>query len=242
MTYLISKFLNKKQLSKIYKILDKGEWKDGAISLTLSSKNPNKDSIEEKHKLKKTTQFLLPEYPFYEYVDYNKEFYNFTLPKSSTTAMATRTPKNGYYHPHFDNPSNGDFSTTIFLNDPSSYEGGELGLWINNKEENFKLKPGYGITYKTGTGHHVHKVTKGRRDVIVFWTHTQIPNLEDLRKYRKYNEKSKKYESDNSYDIVYTKLEDFVNDKSNYYKNKCDVILRQYHMMNSCSSDPLFSF
>ena len=66
----------------------------------------------------------------------------------------------GFYKPHIDHPSTGMFSSTLFLEEPNKYDGGELQLLIDDQLLEFKLDPGYCVTYETGTPHQVKKVTK----------------------------------------------------------------------------------
>ena len=94
----------------------------------------------------------------YQGMDQNSEFIDFTIARTTRDPLITRTPTGGYYRCHYDHWKLGDFSTTIFLNDSDTYAGGELCLWIDNKEERFKLDAGWGITYETGTCHMVSEV------------------------------------------------------------------------------------
>lgn len=115
-------------------------------------------------------------------IDKDIGFFSFTAPEESGEPMFTKTYPGGYYKPHQDRPSNGDFSTTIFLCEPDSYGGGALRLMINNKVEEIKLPMGHAITYKTGIPHQVQPVEYGNRYVSVFWTTSKFSN-ETIRRY-----------------------------------------------------------
>lgn len=104
------------------------------------------------------------------------EWVNFTQPIESGVPMITKTLEGGFYKPHHDASKCGHFSTTIFLNDPDEYDGGELQLDFNGDIKNVKLPAGSSITYRTGTPHCVNLVTRGQRNVAVFWTKTQYPD------------------------------------------------------------------
>jgi len=67
-----------------------------------------------------------------------------------------------------------DYSCTIFLSDPSEYEGGELEIIFGNQSLKYKLTPGKAVLYPTGLTHKVHEVTKGTRKVICFWMESAI--------------------------------------------------------------------
>ena len=89
-----------------------------------------------------------------------------------------------YYRAHFDHAQNGHFSHTLFLNHPDEYEGGELQLLVDGEIKEFKCLPGQVLTYETGLPHQVKEVTKGERKVIIWWTHTNIPDMTDLYAWR----------------------------------------------------------
>ena len=81
-----------------------------------------------------------------------------------------------HIHSMFDGTTKGIpiMSFVGVLND--DYEGGELQLDLNGEIKNVKLSAGSSITYRTGIPHCVNEVTKGNRDVAVFWTKTEFPD------------------------------------------------------------------
>ena len=176
-----SKFFDEKDLTEIRSWIDTQEWVDGIKSLEWNS-------IGDPHSLKmnQKTKEKIPQSLFWPFVDKNTTFTNFTNPKESKQPMCTKTSVGGYYKPHFDNVCLGHYSTTIFINEPDEYEGGELVLWLDGKEVFFKPKAGMGITYETGIGHRVNTVTKGERLAFVFWSHCSWSNLEEFKKWRYY--------------------------------------------------------
>lgn len=108
-------------------------------------------------------------------LDSDQKFIDFTAAKSTNLNIVSKTISGGYYNPHYDNWMNGHFSTTVFLNDPDEYIGGELCLYFGGEDEvKIKLKSGWGVTYPTGVLHRVNKVISGCRYVSVFWTETLI--------------------------------------------------------------------
>ena len=113
-------------------------------------------------------------------LDQDNEFHGITAPKSTGRVILSRIDRGGFYKPHADCPTTGDFSTTLFLADPDSYEGGELKLLIDNELKTVKLKAGWAVTYPTGLPHEVTEVTSGSRYAAVFWTKTALKD-ESLR-------------------------------------------------------------
>lgn len=171
------KLFSKKDLKSVYEIINNEEnfWNDGLATVSGSS-------TEEQLRLTKNNLELnIPYYlmeeiknTIFSKVDSCSEFYYFTLAKISVPPIISRTNVGSYYRPHHDAPQNGHFSTTIFLNEPDEYDGGELCLWINNEVKKFKPPAGSMVTYKTGINHMVNEVTRGHRDSFIFWTKTKI--------------------------------------------------------------------
>ncbi|TFH88606.1 Fe2+-dependent dioxygenase [Billgrantia azerbaijanica] len=67
-----------------------------------------------------------------------------------------------------------DLSFTLFLNDPDSYEGGELLVDSTAGEQTYKLPAGALILYPSSTLHRVEPVTRGERLAAVGWAQSQI--------------------------------------------------------------------
>jgi PKHD-type hydroxylase len=117
-----------------------------------------------------------------------------TIPKErlfasqSTVALFVKYTEGMHYNWHSDAPymskndpgkMRSDFSTTLFLNDPDEYEGGELVLRQGTELREIKLPAGWAFSYPTGTEHMVKKITSGERKVAVWWTTSVLRNMED---------------------------------------------------------------
>lgn len=198
------------------------EWVDGCTSLIMSESSP-----VDKKTIKRNFQFVaqddLRNSKIWPAIDGNGEFIKFTYPRKSSDPMITKTPTGGFYKPHFDMVDNGHFSTTIFLNDPSEYDGGELVLWIDGKEVTLKLESGWGVTYETGIGHRVNEVTSGDRLAMVFWTTSHISNLDDLREYNYWGELADRYN-----EPVVDNLEEYTKHPHVIFRQKKYNIMRKY--------------
>ena len=72
-----------------------------------------------------------------------------------------------------------DYSFTLFLNDPSEYEGGELILNIPPEQKSIKLEAGSIVIYPTKYLHEVREVIKGERLVSVGWIESYIKKDEE---------------------------------------------------------------
>jgi len=68
-----------------------------------------------------------------------------------------------------------DLSMTLFLSDPSSYDGGELSFDSPFGGLKIKLDAGSAVVYPTGARHQVMPVTRGVRHAAIFWIQTMFP-------------------------------------------------------------------
>lgn len=112
------------------------------------------------------------------------------LPKSILPPTFSRYDTNMTYGFHLDSPFmkagktsvRTDLAMTVFLNDPATYDGGELVVQTNSGETGVKLDAGDGFLYFSGTRHRVNPVTKGVRLVAVTWIESRIrdQHLRDL--------------------------------------------------------------
>ena len=103
-------------------------------------------------------------------------------PKIVHSMLISRYETGMSYGQHVDNALMGsgnscyrsDISLTVFLNDPATYEGGELVIEHSDGERSFKLEAGAAIVYPSSTLHRVETVTKGVRLVAVAWVQSRI--------------------------------------------------------------------
>jgi PKHD-type hydroxylase len=86
-----------------------------------------------------------------------------------------------HYGMHVDNPIMGgaepmrtDVSVTLFLSDPSNYDGGELTVESPGGARQFKLPAGDAIVYPTTALHRVEPVSRGVRMVAVTWAQSFV--------------------------------------------------------------------
>jgi PKHD-type hydroxylase len=71
-----------------------------------------------------------------------------------------------------------DLSFTLFLDDPGSYEGGELVLDTQRRPQPIKLAAGDVVLYPTSVLHAVAPVRSGVRRAAVGWIESRIRNAE----------------------------------------------------------------
>jgi PKHD-type hydroxylase len=67
-----------------------------------------------------------------------------------------------------------DVSFTLFLSDPTSYDGGELTIESAAGEETFKVDAGTLVAYSATSLHRVADVTRGARLAAVGWARSFV--------------------------------------------------------------------
>ena len=74
-----------------------------------------------------------------------------------------------------------DLSATLFLNDPSDYDGGELVVEDTYGEHRVRFDAGDLVLYPASSLHRVTPVTRGVRIASFFWIQSMVRSAEDRR-------------------------------------------------------------
>ena len=204
------------------------EWIDGILSLRTGVSDIKDNDYGSKTKKVFEGYHEESKNIILNFLNNDLEFQYLTCPKIYSAPIFSKIIKDGYYKCHLDNEFMGHYSTTLFLNDPSEYEGGELQLLIDDELINYKLQKGWGVTYSTGTPHQVKKVTSGKRYACVLWT---ISYINDIMDRELYYEISKTEESIQNIipDVnIYDNLFEFQNDPQSRLANVKKSIVRRH--------------
>ena len=149
--YVIRRILDDAQVDEIKSILESESddmWLDGLVSGGGSETNKkNFEFSRQNSSYQRVRNIVMSS------LDSDLAFNNFTFAKTSSPIIISKYLEGGYYNVHHDSVYDYNFSTTVFLDDPNSYDGGELCLFINGEERKFKLPAGCAITYETGIFH-----------------------------------------------------------------------------------------
>lgn len=171
--------LNGQEIEELREIIETANFVDGRIS------NP--------HSLVKNNLHLNDEAAYQKSAEImsaalyrNEEFQAFAFPKAIAPPLITRYEKDMRYglHPDMafmrmsDGPIRSDLSCTIFLEDPSAYEGGSLHVEMGDGQMRFKGEMGSAIVYPSNTLHEVEKVERGERIVGLTFVESQIRDVE----------------------------------------------------------------
>ena len=113
----------------------------------------------------------------------NEKIKDYAFPKHVAMPMVCKYEPGMEYGYHVDAtilatkpPIRADVSGTVFLNDPESYEGGELCAKMGDGEMQIKYGPGDAVVYPSNTLHRVKPVTKGQRLVAVTFLQSYVGN------------------------------------------------------------------
>jgi len=114
-------------------------------------------------------------------------FLTLAMPARIMDCLFSRYEIGMFYGDHVDNtimdiqtgdPIRADLSMTIFLEDPSTYDGGELVINTDSAPQGYKMNPGDAILYPTANYHRVEQVTRGVRRVAIMWIQSIVPDPE----------------------------------------------------------------
>jgi PKHD-type hydroxylase len=115
----------------------------------------------------------------------SQHFNDFALPRRIAPPLIARYEPGMKYGPHADaafmtlSPARrlrSDVSCTVFLNEPTSYDGGELVLHLGARALPLKLAAGAAILYPSTTLHEVAPVRAGVRLVALTFIESEIPD------------------------------------------------------------------
>jgi len=146
----------------------------------------------------------------------SREFVDFALPKRVAPPLLCRYEPGMKYGAHADAALiqlgtahlRSDLSCTVFVGDPSSYEGGELSIVLGNQAIAFKGAPGEAIVYPSTALHEVVPVRSGQRLVSITFIESYIADQHQRTQVYELNEiaaiegHSMRWESRTRLDVV----------------------------------------
>ena len=178
MLITISNILDKQRLDFINQVLEKANFVDGTLSAGMAAKRvkKNEELSANEEQMQQLNNLVMGSLVQHD------EFKAAAIPLRVAAPYYARYTKGMTYGDHVDDPIMGtagqqyrsDVSTTVFLNEPSEYEGGELVITTSFGEQKIKLSAGSAVVYPSSSLHHVAEVTKGTRLVAVTWSQSMI--------------------------------------------------------------------
>ena len=185
MIICIDQILTPEQLERIRNTLDGGEFQDGRSTAGWHAKLvKNNEQLKvsggQAEGLRAEVEKALTEHPLFQMS---------VRPAKVTPLIFSRYRDGMTYGNHVDDPVMGrgagrlrtDVSFTLFLDDPDSYDGGELVVQDAMGEQRIKLPAGDLVMYPGTRVHRVEPVTRGARLACFFWVESMVRSEEHRR-------------------------------------------------------------
>lgn len=180
MVLTVPGLLSSAQVADFRHALDGAEWVDGkATAGYLSSRTKNNEQVPEGHPVGRRLGNVI-----LEQLDQNQIFISAALPMRVLPPLFNRYLDGRFYGAHIDGavrPIAGtpfrlrtDLSATLFLSEPTEYDGGELVIGEGGDAKRVKLPAGDMVLYSGGTVHCVMPVTRGVRVAAFFWVQSMV--------------------------------------------------------------------
>ena len=175
----IPSVLDQAELETVHRLLSGAPFVDGKLSAGQAAmrvkRNQEVDrrAVRELEQLNNLVMGNLVRHPVYR---------SGALPLRVAAPYYARYTHGMQYGDHVDDPIMGadgqlyrsDISITVFLNDPASYDGGELVINTPFGEQRVKLPAGDAVLYPSSSLHRVAEVTRGERLVAVTWLQSLV--------------------------------------------------------------------
>jgi len=178
MLLVIPGVLDSQKLSQVRSLLDQGQFIDGRLSAGKTAERvKNNEELQsgarQMEQLNSVVMGSLVQHPLYQAA---------AMPYRVAAPYYARYTNGMSYGDHVDDPVMGppggqyrsDISTTVFLNGPDEYEGGELVIRTTYGEQRLKLAAGDAVIYPSSSLHHIDEVISGERLVAVTWTQSML--------------------------------------------------------------------
>ena len=178
MLIIIPAVLDGKQLQQVGSLLESGHFVDGRLSAGKTAKRVknNEELHTSARQMERLNELVMGS------LLHNPTFQAAAMPYRVATPYYARYTHGMRYGDHVDDPVMGppggqyrsDVSTTVFLNQPDQYQGGELVIRTSFGEQSVKLPAGDAVVYPSSSLHHINEVTSGERLVAVTWTQSML--------------------------------------------------------------------
>lgn len=189
MLFIVEDLLSQSDLVRAQRFIDQSRFIQGAATAPEYAKHGVKNNKE----MEVSQNYLSLVQLLDQAVDLSPTVNFRVQPRFRSNPIVNRYDAGMFYDEHIDAPIQGgttqfgrtpgrfgqsfmrtDFSMTLFLSDPASYDGGELELKVFGDVKGFKLRAGSAVCYATGIPHSVKAVSRGSRIAAVYWFQSLI--------------------------------------------------------------------
>lgn len=172
--------LNAEEITQLRQLLAKADWTDGRVTAgTQSAQVKRNIQLPETTADAEAARMIV-----LKALNRNALFFSAALPKKIYPPLFNQYRDGMDFGAHIDNAVRThaisgvhvrtDISCTLFINDPESYDGGELVVEDTYGHQMVKLPAGDMVLYPGTSLHHVRPVTKGARLASFFWVQSMI--------------------------------------------------------------------
>ncbi|ABI76931.1 oxidoreductase, 2OG-Fe(II) oxygenase family [Hyphomonas neptunium ATCC 15444] len=176
----IPEVLNGQELATLRETLAGADWQDGAATAGAQAVRVKQNlqlpaGAPDARPMGELVKAALLRHPLFQ---------SAALPHTVLTPRFNRYEGGGHYGNHVDSAIHADpflgvsvrtdVSTTVFLNDPEDYDGGELIVEDTYGVHEVKLPAGDAILYPATSLHRVESVTRGTRLASFLWTQSRV--------------------------------------------------------------------
>jgi len=172
--------LDVEELVELRQLLSQADWADGKVTAGTQSAQVkrNMQLLETSAEAESARKIVL------QALARNGLFYSAALPRKVYPPLFNQYREGMDFGAHIDNSIRThalsgmhvrtDISCTLFINDPESYEGGELIVESTYGQQKVKLPAGDMVLYPGTSLHHVEPITSGVRLASFFWVQSMI--------------------------------------------------------------------
>lgn len=181
---LIEQLLSTDELSQIHHALKQGQWQSGAQTAgSLSASVKQNLQLPEDAVTREVAEQLRRR------ISQHPQFISVALAKHITRPRFNAYKEGGHYGMHIDSAimrlddtaelMRCDLSYTVFLQDPSRYEGGELCIQDHLGTHRIKAPAGAMVVYPASSWHEVLPVTQGERLCAIGWVQSVVKSHDE---------------------------------------------------------------
>jgi PKHD-type hydroxylase len=178
MLLTIPELFNTAQIAKIHETVADAAFVEGKLTAGFAAGRvkQNQEMRPDPERMQRLIRIIMAS------LGHHETFRFGVLPHRVADPIVARYAPGMAYGEHVDDPIMGssgprfrsDVSMTIFLNDPASYEGGELSIRTPFGEQRIKLAAGDAVVYPSSSLHRVLEVTRGERLVALTWIQSYV--------------------------------------------------------------------
>jgi PKHD-type hydroxylase len=187
MFFFVENLLQERELAVVQKLVRSAEYVDGRVTADSSGEVKRNAEMAADESYLQLLEILD------RAIERSNKLEKRLLPRYRVPPIINKYEPGMFFREHVDAPIQGgrnqlgrapgrygqnfirtDYSMTLFLNDPSEYDGGELELKVDERPALVKLPAGSAVCYQTGIPHSVRPVSRGSRIAAIYWFQSLI--------------------------------------------------------------------